>query len=67
MSTLFARYGWQPLRHGPRRIWVECATCHSSAINEDKALRGWQETLQAPRFYRCPACCASDVTGRKRR
>jgi hypothetical protein len=51
--TLFA---WRPLTHPPRRLWVQCSRCRYATINEDKALRGWQETDGAPRRYRCPDC-----------
>jgi hypothetical protein len=60
MSTVFARYGWQPLAHAPRRLWVPCATCRYATINEDRHLRGWQETAQAPRLYRCFDCAQRD-------
>ncbi len=47
---------WRPLSRPPRRLWVACVECHYSAINEDKALRGWQETIGTPRRYRCADC-----------
>lgn len=47
---------WQPIEHHPRRLWVACIGCGYSAINEDRQLRGWQETATTPRRYRCAEC-----------
>jgi len=47
---------WRALSRPPRRLWVPCSSCHFSTINEDKALRGWQETTTKPRRYRCDEC-----------
>lgn len=49
---------WYLIKHQPRRLWVGCATCHYSAINELNLLRraGWQETSDTPRRYRCGDC-----------
>ncbi len=47
---------WRPLSRPPRRLWIACSTCRYSTINEDKALRGWQETATTPRRYRCRYC-----------
>lgn len=48
-------FRWRPLTH-PRHLWIRCSVCRFSTINEDKHLRGWEETSTTPRSYRCPAC-----------
>ena len=52
---------WQPLRHPPRRLWVACIDCRYMALNEDKALRGWQESAGTPRIYRCAECAEREA------
>jgi hypothetical protein len=47
---------WRPLSRPPRRLWVACSECHYSSINEDKVLRGWQESVSTLRRYRCAEC-----------
>lgn len=47
---------WQPISHPPRRLWIGCVSCGYSAINEDRSLRGWEETVNTPRRYRCREC-----------
>ncbi len=49
---------WQPLKHPPRRIWVGCIQCRFSTINEDRHLRGWEESVTTPRSYRCASCAS---------
>ena len=51
---------WRTLSRPPRRLWVLCSSCRYSAINEDKALRGWQESTATPRRYRCSECAEVD-------
>ncbi len=53
---------WRALSRPPRRLWVPCAQCHYSAINEDRSLRGWQKTIGTPRRYRCAACARDEAT-----
>lgn len=52
---------WQPIRHTPRRLWVTCVECRYGTLNEDRHLRGWQESVNAPRVYRCAECAATDA------
>lgn len=47
---------WRPLAHPPRHLWVACFDCGYSSLNEDQALRGWQETVATPRLFRCDEC-----------
>lgn len=58
--TARLRLTWQPLTHPPRRLGVACFDCGYSAINEDRALRGWQETVATPRLYRCAECARAE-------
>lgn len=52
---------WQPIS-SPRRLWVTCWECRTSTLNEDRHLRGWQQSSIARprRLYRCPDCAALD-------
>lgn len=45
----------QPLKHSRRR-WVTCSQCHYGTLNEEKHLQGWEESITAPRAYRCDSC-----------
>ena len=49
---------WQPIEHYTRRVWVLCVGCSYSAVNSNTQLRGWQETVNTPRRFRCPECAA---------
>lgn len=51
---------WRALSRSPRKLWVACSRCRYSSINEDKALKGWQETVSLPRRYRCSDCSEVD-------
>jgi hypothetical protein len=35
--------GWRPISRPPRRLWIACSSCLNATVNEEKALRGWQE------------------------
>lgn len=60
MTDLLAPFGWQPIHRAPRRLWIACSLCRCAVVNEDRHLRGWHETVHAPRFCRCPDCSAAD-------
>ena len=51
---------WRPLSRPPRKLWVRCSTCRTSTLNEDRHLRGWQESTSTPRRYRCAECAEID-------
>lgn len=46
---------WRPLIRAPRTRGplVVCFVCQRTAVNESKALAGWQETVTTRRLYRC--------------
>lgn len=46
---------WVPATEG-RTLTVLCSTCPASTVNEQRRLRGWQQSTRPPRRYRCPTC-----------
>ena len=58
--TQLSLFHWRPITH-PRLLWIQCSVCRYGTLNEDKHLRGWQETSGLPHRYRCADCSRKET------
>lgn len=47
---------WLPITRPPGTPRIACSTCEATAVNTERALKGWTVSAYGLRRFRCPSC-----------